>query len=42
MSKEIDLEKIVEVPLNNHFPLEDIDFTPWLAEYNIFMCNYSA
>lgn len=32
MMKNIDLDEIVEVPLSNHFPREDVDFTPWLAE----------
>jgi len=32
MEKEIDLDEIIEVPLRNHFPREDVDFTPWLAQ----------
>ena len=32
MDKKADLEEIVEVSLNNHFPREDVDFTPWLAQ----------
>jgi hypothetical protein len=28
----MDLDEIIEIPLRNYFPREDLDFTPWLAE----------
>ena len=32
LKKTIILGDIKEVPLRNHFPKEDMDFTPWLAD----------